>query len=623
MPLIDLQTNLKSLKYGADRLGGGDSGLPYITTDIDTANPGLKFDDGFVRGGTVNAAQLGLIDAKRIKRFFDDKPKGFLFRTKQVGLQLSNPRLEIPKNPANIISGIPDNPLSVGTRGLFQPTRIYNLLGTNTLLQIPVNAFGGHFNRHGLLPIQTDASKYEAVVAANNNIGFYNNPSKDNRLVTLADKFKLGDRTGNTSVARAAGNLFNTVGNLLSNIPIVSTILNALTPQDLIIDRYQGGANSVYGAGETIIRRYSFTEDKGKIDQSLSFSRQFAGNTRNLTTGAPETVNYAKGLGNKNDLKSISNYDSETQFNSDPAEVKKGVNNSVVTYGAFKTYTTLRGKIKTELTQEIPDTGEYTATDPKYKNKNTITNVDPQVNRDPSEPYRYYGVRKVSDSGSVSTYNNTNVFARNDASILTIVFRAINPFGSPSKIDPNTGLPGNQERWVFSAYMNGFRDSFAGTWNDVNYNGRAESFYIYNKFKRNVSFNLQIPCFNKTQLFEKHRALGQLASTTAGSYNNGLLGGVILKVNVGNYLVGEYATLNSLDYSIPNDAAWDIADDALLSMNLDVSFDLTIIPKELPQYQQTGATRGFFGYLPDPQQSPDRQGGFITPVEVVKKFTKG
>ena len=616
MPLIDLQTNLKSLKYGADRLGGGDSGLPYITTDIATADPGLKFDDGFVRGGTVNAAQLGLIDAKRISKFFNDKPKGFLFRTKQVGLQLANPRLEIPKNPANIISGIPDNPLAVGTRGLLEPTRIYNLLGTNTLLQIPVNAFGGHFNRHGLLPIQTDASKYEAVVTANNNIGFYNNPSKDNRLVTLADKFKLGDRTGNDSVARAAGNIFNTLGNLVSNIPIVSTILNTLTPQDLIIDRYQGGANSVYGAGETIIRRYNFTEDKGKIDQSLSFSRQFAGNTRNLTTGAPETVNYARGLGNKNDLKSISNYDSETQFNSDPAEVKKGVNNSVVTYGALKTYTTLRGKIQTELTQEIPDTGNYTATNPEYKDKNTITTVNPQINRDPSEPYRYYGVKKVSDSGSISTYNNTNVFARNDASILTVVFRAINPFSD--NVTP--------ERWVFSAYMNGFRDNFAGTWNDVNYNGRAESFYIYNKFKRNVSFNLQIPCFNKTQLFEKHRALGQLASTTAGSYNNGLLGGVILKVNVGNYLVGEYATLNSISYSIPENASWDIADDALLSMYLDVSIELTIIPNKLPQYVQSGPdalNNGFFGYLPNPVNTQQQQqAGFITSENIVNKFTK-
>ena len=34
MPLIDLKTNLKNLKYGSDQQGGGYSGLPYIQTGI-------------------------------------------------------------------------------------------------------------------------------------------------------------------------------------------------------------------------------------------------------------------------------------------------------------------------------------------------------------------------------------------------------------------------------------------------------------------------------------------------------------------------------------------------------------------------------------------------------------
>ena len=181
----------------------------------------------------------------------------------------------------------------------------------------------------------------------------------------------------------------------------------------------------------------------------------------------------------------------------------------------------------------------------------------------------------------------------------------------------------NEQRWIFSAYMNGYKDNFDATWNETNYVGRSESFYIYNKFKRNVSFGLKIPCFNKTQLFEKHRALGQLASTTAGSYKNGLLlGGVLLKVNVGNYLVGEYAILNSLNYSIPDDASWDTSDNALLSMYLDVSFNLTIVHKALPQYRQTNGTSGFFGYLPDVVSSTNRQGGFITTGDIVGKFQK-
>ena len=608
MPLINLQTNLKSLRYGADRQGGGDSGLPYIQTNIENANPGIKFDDGLVRGGTVNAAVAGAIDTARIAKFLIDAPKGPLFLVKQIGLQLANPRLEVPKNPANIVSGLPDNVLSVGTNGLLQPTRIYNL-GINTLAQIPVNAFGGHFNRHGILPIQTDASKYEAVVTANNNVA---GSSKFNRLVSLANKFKLGDRTGDTIIRIPTSGLLGALTNLVSNIPVVSTLLNNLRPQDLIIDRYASGPSSVYGIGETLINRYSFTEDNFKIEQSLSFSRTYAGKTRNQTTGAPESLNLAEDKGTG--INAISTYPTITTF--DNNEIDTALNQNAVKYNpALKTYLAVQTQTKTTLTQAIPDTGNYTAT--PYNTEGTITTKNPQVDRDPAAPYRYYGGRKVSDDGSISTYNNSEVFSRNDASILTVVFRAINPFSD--NIAP--------ERWVFSAYMSGFKDNFTGTWNDVNYNGRAESFYIYNKFKRSVSFNLQIPCFNKTQLFEKHRALGQLASTTAGSYNgNGLLGGVLLRVNVGNYLVGEYATLNSLSYDIPADASWDISDDALLSMYLNVGIDLTIIPKVLPQYQQSGPNvlnNGFFGYLPNPVNSVQQErAGFITSNDVVKKFTR-
>ena len=627
MPLINLQTNLKSLRYGADRQGGGDSGLPYITKDINTANTGLKFDDGLVRGGVVNAAIASAVDTARIFKFLKDPPKGPLFIVKQVGLQLSNPRLEIPKNPSNIIIGAPANLLAVSTNGLLEPTRIYNL-GINTLAQIPVNAFGGHFIRHGILPIQNEASKYEAVVAANNafilnNSNVINSGYKSvgNRLLRLATKFDLGKQETsnvNTALNRARGFL-----NRLATT--VGINIRGLKPDDLVIDEYKGGPGSIYGilGSTTINRTLQVTNDKSKIDGSLSFSNQFAGRTRD-NSGAPNSVNYFNDLGKG--PKAIDNYD----FNFGDTSLVAGVDQNAVKYSlpvagnpSFKTYAAIKSQTKTKISQEIPNTGNYNPAPPQYSSGSISTVQDNLVVDRNAVDYKYYGRAVTSDSGSVRKYNNTDVFARNDASILTVVFRAINPFGSPSNIDPNTGLPGNQERWVFSAYMNGFRDNFNGTWNEVNYNGRAESFYVYNKFKRSVSFNLQIPCFNKRQLFEKHRALGQLASTTAGSYNNGLLGGVILKVNVGNYLVGEYATLNSLDYSIPNDATWDISDDALLSMNLDVSFDLTIIPKELPQYQQTGATRGFFGYLPDPQQSPDRQGGFITPIEVVKKFTKG
>ena len=59
MPLLDLKTDLKSIKYGHDRPGGGDSNQPYIKTDINTVDKGINrlrltnFDDGLIRGGII------------------------------------------------------------------------------------------------------------------------------------------------------------------------------------------------------------------------------------------------------------------------------------------------------------------------------------------------------------------------------------------------------------------------------------------------------------------------------------------------------------------------------------------------------------------------------------------
>ena len=242
MPLINLQTDLKSIKYGQDRPGGGDSGQPFITTDINTgrtvANAGAKnilrlfginqipgvpnigsllngsrigraaneflSGDELIRGGAAGAAQASLNDTLRIGLFFTSLPKGPLFVAKQVGLQLSNPRLEIKKGisavAGDLLTGNIGGALRTLTGGLLQPTRIYNL-GINTVAQVPVNAFGGHFYRHGVLPVQGNDTKYESVVAFNNNTP----GSKNNRLVGLASKFNLGD--GNTETNRGISNL--------------------------------------------------------------------------------------------------------------------------------------------------------------------------------------------------------------------------------------------------------------------------------------------------------------------------------------------------------------------------------------------------------------------------------
>jgi hypothetical protein len=502
MGLIDLKTDLKSLKYGKDELGGGDSGQPYIKTDINTVDSGFnrlrltKFDDGLIRGGAIGALNASVVDTLRIGKFLKSLPKGLLFITKQVGLQLSNPKLEIKQSGGGLLNRIVND---IG------PTRIYNL-GINTLAQVPVNAFGKHFNRHGLLPIQDDSTKYFAV-ATDNNKGDQGVTNPSNRLVRLKDS--------------------------LLNKPITDK-----TP----INNYFGGPSSVYGIGRTIIRRYDYTDTSGK------------GIKPRLTE-----INYEKTL--KLSLE-YNDKEIKNNINLDPTDKPTQVDQNVIKYTAGSTtaqkYATLKNDIKKLKS---------------YTHRNFKSNPDIKIDRE-SKTFKY---NKATETN----------FNRVDSEILQIVFRIQNPF-----VNSEAG-----EQINFSAYMNGFKDDFSSTWNEINYAGRAESFYVYDKYKRTVSFNLQIPCFNKVQLFEKHRALGQLASVTAGSYGSGnFLGGVLIKLNVGKYIVGEYAILDSLSYSIPENATWDY--DERLAMNLDASFQFKIIHKDLPQYKPNN-DKGFFNYLPN------------------------
>jgi len=93
------------------------------------------------------------------------------------------------------------------------------------------------------------------------------------------------------------------------------------------------------------------------------------------------------------------------------------------------------------------------------------------------------------------------------------------------------------------------------------------------------------------------------------------MSGVFLKVNIGNYLAGEYAILNSLSYDIPDDSSWDL--DERLAMYIKASFSLTIVPNKRPEYSlatDNNTTTGFFGHLDKPVK------GFLIDEKIIDKF---
>jgi hypothetical protein len=260
-------TRLKSLKFG-EKGTKGDSTKPYIVTDINTVDRAFnrlrlsKFDDGFIRGGAIGSANAGITDTLRIGKFLTDLPVGPLFLTKQVALQLSNPRLEIRQGlgntvvtPPGLFGKISSFVQNIGTKinnATGGPTRTYNL-GINTLAQIPVNALGQHIVRHGFSPTTSDDQKYESIVNANNS-------QKDNRLTKLWTKFQLGrlgsNQTKKTELQDRIGSSLSRISSFLGTAtgiagffggsPLLNQISNTVNrinnvaspPSNMIIDQY-------------------------------------------------------------------------------------------------------------------------------------------------------------------------------------------------------------------------------------------------------------------------------------------------------------------------------------------------------------------------------------------------
>lgn len=636
MPLIDKlnDTKLKSLKWGSDRPGGGSSNQPYIKTDINNVDRNFnkirltKFDDGLIRGGTVGALNASVTDTLRISKFLVDIPKGPLFLAKQVGLQLTNPAIETKRigklnssNKSGFLGDVLNAGISLANKGIdllnknkIGPTRIYNL-GINTLAQVPLNAFGGHIQRHGLTPIQNEDTKYESVVKENNknnvaklqrllnSMMLYNTPD---RVLSINGMFKkIAPKITNTSnnvggdlladTVSGAGTFILNNASQISSVPPLSgtsgVVVRATRKKSQVstnnvtntIDEYIGGPGSTYGIGKTLIQRkkeYISSISEKKLKEKLETSFNV---TTNLTNSdiTPKNREFT-GL-SRLDVDLYKTIEDKKINDNNVIEGFKGVSPSSRQYNILKQAVSSSTSIEHEMPLDIN----------LYKNKykdlqpfesNTFKTKNITVVRG-SETYEYFGVRQSGFNGSYSRYPNiTDQFSRIDADIMSIGFRIIHPFNL------------NEDRIIFNAYMNGLRFNNNPSWSDIKYVGRAESFYRFTGFERQVSFNLDIPCFNQKQLFEKHRALGQLEASTAGNYNDGLLGGCLIKLNVGNYIIGDYAVMNNMSYEIPSDSTWDIHPESKLSMLVKASFTFNIIKKDLAEYQPG---QGYYGYLPD------------------------
>jgi hypothetical protein len=249
-----------------------DSRQPYIIRGIQKKGSvenerwgfGINFDDGFIRGGAVTAAERSAFDALRITKFALS-PKGLLFAAKQIGLQLSNPNVEGSLDPIRLVSG-------TSTKNYLPQSAIKASLG---------NAFGYHPMRSGT------GNRYSSVISSKI-ADFESDPIGSNRNAEIAEEFNL--LTDGAIEPGLSGGSFTKTGG-------VNNVVSGIT-----------GPGSLYGIGFTIMTRNSTSYPEGTfirynrtyqysspLSVSITKSKDLYTNEREYTDGG-RTVSQLKNI---------------------------------------------------------------------------------------------------------------------------------------------------------------------------------------------------------------------------------------------------------------------------------------------------------------------------------------
>lgn len=570
MALINLNTNLKSLRFGNDIQGGGSSGLPYIQPGLPEDSPAGEYLAGIARNSADWPLRGGLYstvasteDSVRISRFLTDFPKGSIFTAKQVGLQKSNPNIE------------------TGGQASRLNTQTYNL-NANLLAQVFEQGTGIHIPRAGAntneLGPDGAQNKYEYIVS---------HKTKDqNRLVTLF----------NIKVNSNLDDIVNSLGS--------ATNLGITTNNDNTLFDYAMGPDSLYGDGNTTI--FKATDFKGV---SINTGTAPAGQIRPSLTRTLDVNNllgisktFSKGLtfqipnlftGELNSV-TIGGYKIADVFYQQsspdfirPDKIPEGIP-SVNQFGNLMGYNALiaskeySGPVTTQ--KEIQDfrSNSLDPLDPARsqarKYNNPLINIATRVGIG-SPGGRLKDQRKFVNQVNYSGQDQVNMIPLYaDATdpfngkpeardLIKFAFEVINNDGTTGTSLTSTNSKGEKTsdsnivttKVHFRAFLTNFADNHGATWNGQRYMGRGEEFFTYQGFNRDVSFQFKVVAQSKQEMLPLWQKLNYLASSLYPDYSSqGFMRGNLHKLTIGEYFYRTPGILKSMNISVDDNYPWEI-----------------------------------------------------------------
>jgi hypothetical protein len=595
MGLLDLKTDLKSLKYGNDQRGGGSSNQPYIVTPIPDGYADIAADF-LLRNGRLNP-ENSLQDVSRLTKFFTDTktPNGLLFTAKQELLERQN----------------------VVVPGGFN--RIYNPLGT--LAQAGLVSVGEHVNKQGFNFLQRGyfnggQNGYYKFTRQTDFTNLEGDGGEENRLVLLYKIKQSGDyKPGDVISGKEFYNISSNPNYLFS---------------------YSGGPGSVLGVGNTNIRIIG-SGYGNPFERTNNYKLSDVSNQDSINKGI-YVFNYD--LIDKYLRTNYSSLESNGTQIVDTAPTKR--NSNTVVISSFKDY---RKAINVELgNQVMPDT-DY-----------SVFNRQQTYLQDENAASRIYpNITYASDNINLTPPINRNIQGDPDlnpshqtvtnlaqSDIVKFYIEVIDNNPAPEGVNPD----GRNVFLFFRAYLESISDNFKADWSPYKYVGRAENFYKYGGFSRDFSLSFKVVATSRNEMIPIYQKLNYLASLTAPSYSqSGLMRGNFIRLTIGDYMSDVPCIIQSIGLKPIFEAGWDInrtEGGEVIKNNIDFKFnpyvgqlpkaidvDLSIIPLHefTPQLNQPyiGNDRHIQlneDFIPTPVENKQTNNNF-TPAEVARLNSPG
>ena len=595
--LINLQTDLKSLRYGSDK--------PYITKDIN--NPPSSNQTGMQITKRID-------DLSRISQMLIDRP-GLKFLGNQALLQQIDIQDKLQKNRDKGNRTLAGAILQQALGTVKQTAKI---LGS-TLAQVPVNGTGTHFVyafrtdtylqpsggniRSGFAqffgaggiegaPLALRGELIEGEVQSN----FGTKVSSTEFKVDVESKYDYDDYLSATRGDNQAK------VNAQEGKPVLipgAQSQTTVTPESLGISNQN--VTGAIGSGE--IKITPFKEDE-EIRKSKSDTEQ---NIRNAQTGSivslkrervddKETTAASGDLGISNQnitsnfenpadslgivQQSTSKYTTESQYLSEKSyngtelsldiraedSNKTNSSNFIDSENNVSVFTNLglaqgdTGNVK-EYIREQPDNNSPEDTYSEKQKSRKINNTEKNAIKDTRINLGDQGRKKAP--AFYTNFSNTDEESIDKLNALDIQNSrpdGINEARDLAKFFFEVITPEGSTFLNFRAFITSMDDSYNANWETKKYVGRADDFYTYGGFSRDISIGFRIAAATRSEMQPLYKKMIYLASTTAPTYGEyKFMRGTVVRLSLGSYFNEIPGVITSVKYTWNVDYPWEIA----------------------------------------------------------------